>query len=122
VQLFVRALPYVHVLALRCRWGRMCGTIIVGMVKGESVVGWWGVICGTICAWVWAVIGVIEPLVVVTVGLTEGVMGARYCAVKPLAIWVIGAHVGGVGAVEYKVMLVCASGEAAASVLVSLVL
>ena len=60
--------------------------------------------------WVWAVIGVIEPLVVVTVGLTEAVMGARYCAVKPLAIWVMGAHVGDGGAVECKVTVVFTSG------------
>ena len=78
--------------------------------------------CGTICAWVWSVIGVIEPLIVVTACLAEGVMGARYCAMEPLSIWVIGAHVGCVGAVECKITLVFASGETAAPVLVSFVL
>ena len=78
--------------------------------------------CGTICAWVWSVIGVIEPLIVVTACLAEGVMGARYCSMEPLSIWFVGAHVGGVGAVEREITLVCASSEAAAPVLVSLVL
>jgi hypothetical protein len=49
-------------------------------------------------------------------------MGARYCAMEPLSIWFVGAHVGGVGAVEREITLVCASGEAAAPLLVSLVL
>ncbi len=61
--------------------------------------------------WVWAVIGVIEQLVVVASGLTEGVVGARYGAVKPLAmIWVMGAHVGDVGTVESEVKVVFAYG------------
>jgi hypothetical protein len=79
-------------------------------------------VSGTICAWVWSVIGVIEPLIVVTACLAEGVMGARNCAMEPLSIWFAGAHVGCVGAVERDFTLVCASGEAAAPVLVSLVL
>ena len=49
-------------------------------------------------------------MVVVAGGLTEGVVGARYCAVKPLARWVMGAHVGDGGAVECKVTVVFTSG------------
>ena len=50
-------------------------------------------------------------MVVVASGLTEGVVGARYGAVKPLAmIWVMGAHVGDVGAVESEVKVVFAYG------------
>ena len=38
MRLFDRALPCVHILVLRCR-RRMSGSMIVGMVKGKSVVG-----------------------------------------------------------------------------------
>ena len=38
MRLFVRALPCVRILGLRCR-RRVSGSVMVGMVKGESVVG-----------------------------------------------------------------------------------
>ena len=57
-----------------------------------------------------AIIWVMEPLVVVTSRFTKGVVGSGYGVVKPLAIWVIGAHVGGVGAVECEVAVVCTPG------------
>ena len=50
--------------------------------------------------WVWAVVRVVEPLIVVVGSLTEGVVGAGNSAVEPLSIGVTWLHVCSVGAVE----------------------
>ena len=56
--------------------------------------------CAIVVMWVWAVVRVVELLVVVVGCLTERVVGARDSTVEPLTIEVTWLHVSDVGAVE----------------------